>query len=72
MQNINGSAAIPIPSKVHIIDNGIRVASSASDIDSGLTANSHVEAHAKGGSKMVVGNAKANLKSKTDTIYSAV
>ena len=42
------------------------------DIDSGLTANSHVEAHAKGGSKMVVGNAKANLKSKTDTIYSAV
>jgi len=42
------------------------------DIDSGLTANSHVEAHVKGGSKMVVGNAKANLKSKTDTIYSAV
>lgn len=42
------------------------------DIDSGLTANSHVEAHVKGGSKMVVGNAKANLKSKTDTIYSAI
>jgi len=42
------------------------------EIESGLTANSHIEAHSKGGSKMVVGSAKANLKSKTDTIYSAV
>lgn len=42
------------------------------DIDTGLTANSHIEAHTKGGSKMVVGNSKANLKSKTDTIYSAL
>ena len=42
------------------------------EIESGLTANSHIKAHSKGGSKMVVGSAKANLKSKTDTIYSAV
>jgi len=42
------------------------------EIESGLTANSHVEAHSKGGSDMVVGNAKANLKSKTDTLYNAI
>ena len=45
---------------------------SLGEIESGLTANSHVEAHSKGGSKMVVGNSKANLKSKTDTIYNAL
>jgi hypothetical protein len=42
------------------------------EIESGLTANSHIEAHSKGGSKMVVGSSKANLKSKTDTIYNAL
>lgn len=45
---------------------------SLGEIESGLTANSHIEAHSKGGSKMVVGNSKANLKSKTDTIYNAL
>ena len=45
---------------------------SLGEIESGLTANSHIEAHSKGGSKMVVGSSKANLKSKTDTIYNAV
>lgn len=42
------------------------------EIESGLTANSHIEAHSKGGSKMVVGSRRANLKSKTDTIYNAL
>lgn len=42
------------------------------EIESGLTANSHIEAHSKGGSKMVVGSSRANLKSKTDTIYNAL
>jgi hypothetical protein len=45
---------------------------SLGEIESGLTANSHIEAHSKGGSKMVVGSSKANLKSKTDTIYNAL
>lgn len=42
------------------------------EIESGLTANSHIEAYSKGGSKMVIGSSKANLKSKTDTIYNAL
>jgi hypothetical protein len=45
---------------------------SLGEIESGLTANSHIEAHSKGGSKMVVGSSKANLASKTDTIYNAI
>lgn len=45
---------------------------SLGEIDSNKTSNCHVVAHSKGGSTMVVGNAKANLKSKTDTIYSEV
>ena len=45
---------------------------SLGEIESGATANSHIEAHSAGGSDMVVGNARANLKSKTDTIYNAV
>jgi hypothetical protein len=45
---------------------------SLGEIESGLTANSHIEAHSKGGSKMVVGSSKANLASKTDTIYNAL
>jgi len=45
---------------------------SLGEIESGLTANSHIEAHSKGGSKMVVGSSKANLATKTDTIYNAI
>jgi hypothetical protein len=42
------------------------------EIDSGLTVAAHTKANSKGGTEMVVGDAKANLNQGTDDLHAAL